>query len=73
MREHEVELIVRKGQMLPIADQQPGTEALMSDVLLRQPNSRLRQVDADGPCAAPRKPHQIDAGAAADIEHALPG
>jgi len=44
----------------------------MSDVLLRQPNGRFCQVDADGPCATPRKSRQIDAGAAADVEHALP-
>ncbi len=45
----------------------------MGDVLARQRNGRVRDVDAGHPRAAARKPHQIHSRPAADVEHGLAG
>ncbi len=70
MREDVVEMIVGKREPLTVGDDQAGAQLLMSHVLSCQPNRRVRQIDADDPRLASRKSHQIDAGAAPEIEDA---
>ena len=69
MREHVVEVPGRKRQRLAVGDQQVGVKVAMSDVLARQRNRRVCNVDAGHARAAARKPHEIHSRPTAEVEH----
>jgi hypothetical protein len=50
-----------------------GVEAAMGDVLARQRNRRVGNVDARHARAAARKPHEIHSRPAAEVQHGFAG
>ena len=58
--------------MLAVRLAQIRFEALLREVLARQRDGRRARFDAADDGAALREPHQVGAGAAADVEHRVP-
>jgi hypothetical protein len=72
VREDVIELAVAKRQVLAVGDQQLAAKTAVGEIRARERDRALRDIDAGDPGASPGEPHEIDARAAADVEHTPP-
>src|SRR5215218_1591823 len=70
VREHVVERGVAEREIFAVRDCEARGKLLTGEVLRGQPDSRARRINARGLRSAAREVHQVDAGAAPDVEHA---
>ena len=71
MSEHVVHGRVGQGQTLGVADDEFRGQSALREILAGQADGRVGQVHADRDCAALRKPHEVHARPAADVQHAF--
>ena len=69
----DVDAAVPERQRAAVGDERAARQAVQREVLARQANRGLRQIDADDTGAASREPGEIGADAAPDLEQALAG
>ena len=69
VREYVVERVVRKRQVLAVRDSQAHRQVLLHRVARREADGGLRDIHAHGLGPGSREAYEVDARAAAHIEH----